>query len=157
MDFVAERLADGCRFRALTIVDNFTRECPDIEVDASLTGARVAAVLEHLKQTRRVLARLKVDNGPKFVSRALDAWAHVNNVKLVFSRPGKPTDNVYMESFNGRLRVECLNQHWFETLTEARQVIESWRVDYNEQRLHTSLGWVPPQEFNQAWQQARAS
>ena len=156
MDFVSERLATGHRFRALTIVDNFTRECPAIEVDSSLTGRRVAAVLEGLKQTGGVPQRIKVDNGPEFVSRALDAWAHVNNVKLEFSRPGKPTDNPYIESFNGRLRAECLNQHWFETLSEARQEIESWRVDYNERRPHTSLGWVPPQEFNQAWQQARA-
>ena len=156
MDFVAERLASGQKFRALTIVDNFTRECPAIEVDSSLTGARVAAVLEHLKQTRGVPSRIKVDNGPEFVSRALDAWAHINNVKLEFSRPGKPTDNPYIESFNGRLRAECLNQHWFETLAEARQEIESWRVDYNERRPHTSLGWVPPLEFTTAWQQARA-
>ena len=155
MDFVAERLADGRRFRALTIVDNFTRECPAIEVDSSLTGKRVAAVLEHLKQTRGVLARLKVDNGPELVSRALDAWAHFNGVKLEFSRQGRPTDNPYIESFNGRLRAECLNQQWFETLAQAREEIESWRVDYNERWPHTSLGWVPPQEFNRAWQQAR--
>jgi putative transposase len=103
-----------------------------------------------------VPARLKVDNGPEFTSRALDAWAHFNNVKLEFSRPGKPTDNAYIESFNGRLRAECLNQHWFETLVQAREEIESWRKDYNEQRPHTSLGWVPPLEFTAAWQQARA-
>jgi putative transposase len=156
MDFVAERLASGHKFRALTIVDNFTRECPAIEVESSPTGRRVAAVLEHLKQTRGVPSRIKVDNGPEFVSRALDAWAHINNVRLEFSRPGKPTDNPYIESFNGRLRAECLNQHWFETLSEARQEIENWRVDYNERRPHTSLGWVPPLEFTTAWQQARA-
>jgi putative transposase len=130
----------NARFRALTIVDNFTRECPDIEVDASLTGTRVAAVLEHLKHTRGMPARLKLDNGSEFVSRDLDAWAHINDVKLEFSRPGKPTDNLYIESFNGRLRAKCLNQHWFETLSEARQEIESWRVDYSEQRPRTSLG-----------------
>lgn len=156
MDFVADRLASGHRYRALTIVDNFTRECPAIEVDSSLTGTRVAAVLEHLKQVRGVPARIKVDNGPEFISRALDAWAHGNGVKLEFSRPGKPTDNPYIESFNGRLRTECLNQHWFETLLEAREEIESWRKDYNEQRPHTSLGWLSPQAFNTAWQQARA-
>lgn len=156
MDFVSDRLAGGHRFRALTIVDNFTRECPSIEVDSSLTGARVAAVLEHLRESRGVPARLKVDNGPEFVSRALDTWTHLNGVKLEFSRPGKPTDNAYIESFNGRLRAECLNQQWFETLAQAREEIESWRKDYNERRPHTSLGWIPPQEFNQAWQQARA-
>ena len=156
MDFISERLATGHSFRALTLVDNFTRECPAIEVDSSLTGARVAAVLERLKQTRGVPARLKVDNGPEFTSRALDAWAHFNGVKLEFSRPGKPTDNPYIESFNGRLRAECLSQQWFETLAQAREEIESWRVDYNERRPHTSLGWVPPQEFKLAWQQARA-
>lgn len=87
---------------------------------------------------------------------ALDAWTHVNNVKLEFSRPGKPTDNPYIESFNGRLRAECLNQHWFDTLAEAQQEIESWRVDYNERRPNTSISRVPPQEFTTAWQQARA-
>lgn len=157
MDFIADKLASGHKYRALTIVDNFTRECPAIEVDSSLTGTRVAAVLEHLKQSRGVPARIKVDNGPEFISRALDAWAHWNGVKLEFSRPGKPTDNAYIESFNGRLRAECLNQHWFETLLEAREEIERWRRDYNERRPHTSLGWMPPKEFNQAWQQARAS
>jgi putative transposase len=156
MDFISDRLASGHSFRALTLVDNFTRECPAIEVDSSLTGTRVAAVLEHLKQTRGVPARLKVDNGPEFTSRALDAWAHFNGVKLEFSRPGKPTDNPYIESFNGRLRAECLSQQWFETLAQAREEIENWRVDYNERRPHTSLGWVPPQEFTTAWQQARA-
>jgi putative transposase len=110
MDFVAERLATGHSFRALTIVDNFTRERPAIEVDASLTGARVAAVLEGLKQSQGVLARIKVDNGPEFVSRTLDAWTHINNVKLESSLPGNSTDNPYIESFNGRLRAECLNQ-----------------------------------------------
>jgi putative transposase len=140
MDFIADRLASGHRLRALTIVDNFTRECPAIEVAASLTGARVAAVLEDLKRTRGVPARLKVDNGPEFTSRALDAWAHSNGVKLEFSRPGKPTDKPFIESFNGRLGAECLNQQWFETLAQAREEIESWRVDYNERRPHTSLG-----------------
>ena len=156
MDFVADRLASGHKFRALTIVDNFTRECPAIEVDSSLTRKRVAAVLEDLKQSRGVPQRIKVDNGPEFLSRALDGWAHGHGVKLEFSRPGKPTDNPYIESFNGRLRAECLNQHWFESLMQAREVIESWRKDYNEQRPHTSLGWLSPQAFNVAWQQATA-
>jgi putative transposase len=120
-----------------------------------MTGTRGAAILEHLKLTSGVPQRIKVDNSPEFTSRALDAWAHLNGVKLEFSRPGKPTDNPYIESFNGRLRAECLNQYWFETLAEAREEIESWRVDYNERRPHTSLGWVPPQELNLAWQQAR--
>jgi putative transposase len=155
MDFVAERLADGRRFRALTIVDNFTRECPAIEVDSSLTGKRVAAVLEHLKQTRGVPARLKVDNGPEFVSRALDAWAHVNDVKLEFSRPGKPTDNPYIESFNGRLQAECLNQHWFETLAQAREEIEGWRVDYNERGRTPLWGGCPRRSSPQPAQVVR--
>lgn len=156
MDFIADRLAGGHSYRALTIVDTFTRECPAIEVDSSLTGARVAAVLEDLKKSRGVPARLKVDNGSEFTSRALDAWVHLNGVKLEFSGPGKPTDNPYIESFNGRLRAECLNQHWFETLQQAREEIEQWRKDYNEQRPHTALGWLAPLEFNTAWQQARA-
>ncbi len=155
MDFVMDRLASGHKFRALTIVDNFTRECPAIEVDSSLTGARVAAMLESLKQVRGLPARIKVDNGSEFASKALDAWSHWNGVKLEFSRPGKPTDNPYIESFNGKLRAECLNQHWFETLSEARAEIESWRRDYNRSRPDTSLGWASPEEFNQAWHRAR--
>ena len=150
MDFVADNLTSGHCYWALTIVDNFTRECPATEVGCPLTGTRVTVVLEQLKQVRGVPVRIKVDNGPEFISLALNSWAHLNGVKLEFSRSGKPAENVYIESFNGRLRAECLNQHWFETLHEARTEIEWWRKDYNEQRPHTSLGWMVPQEFDTA-------
>jgi putative transposase len=116
MDFVADRLENGRRFRLLTIVDQFSRECVMIEVDHSLTGHRVVACLEALKKTRGLPQGIVVDNGTEFDSNAMDAWAYFNKVKLQFIRPGKPTENAFTESFNGRLRDECLNSHAFETL-----------------------------------------
>ena len=111
---MADRLASGRQFRLLTLVDNFSRESPEIEVDFSLNGKRVVEVLDRLKWRRGLPQAIKVDNGSEFISKALDFWAHQNNVRLEFSRPGKPTDNAFIESFNGRVRQECLNQHWFE-------------------------------------------
>ncbi len=157
MDFISDNLGNGQALRALTIVDNFSRVSPAIEVDFSLTGRRVVKVLE------RVIARygnpqvIKCDNGPEFISKALDEWAYRNGVKLEFSRPGKPTDNAYIESFNGRFRQECLDQHWFETLEEARKKIEQWREEYNETRPHSALGNKTPEAFKKNWQQARGS
>ncbi len=129
LDFLTDSLADGHRFRILTFVDNVSRVSPAIEVGTSLTGDRVVAILEGLKRTVGVPQRIAIDNGPEFVSKALDAWAYRNRVQLEFSRPGKPTDNAYAESFNGHFRAECLDQHWFASLEEARQTIESWRVE----------------------------
>jgi putative transposase len=154
MDFVHDRLADGRPFRVLTLVDNFSRVSPAIECDFSLNGQRVVALLERLKASG-LPQTIKVDNGSEFISKALDAWAHRHGVKLEFSRPGKPTDNAFIESFNGRLRQECLNQNWFLTLAEARQTIESWRHDYNEYRPHSSLDQQTPSEFVADWQQTR--
>jgi putative transposase len=139
MDFVADRLCSGRQFRLLTLVDNFSRVSAAIEVDFSLTGQRVVEVLERLKVTHGVPKTIKVDNGSEFISKAMDAWAYHNSVKLDFSRPGKPTDNAFIESFNGRLRQECLNQNWFVSLDDARQIVEQWREDYNEFRPHSSL------------------
>jgi putative transposase len=120
LDFLTDGLADGRRFRVLTIVDNVSRVSPAIEVGVSLTGERVVAVLERLKGTIGRPERIAIDNGPEFISKALDAWAYQNGVQLEFSRPGKPTDNAFVESFNGRFRDECLNQHWFTSLEEVR-------------------------------------
>lgn len=150
MDFVLDSLADGRRFRTLNIVDDFSRECLAIEVDTSLPGARVARVLDQLALTRGLPTTIVVDNGPEFTGRVLDTWAYAHGVKLDFTRPGKPVDNAYVESFNGRFRDECLNTHWFASLVEARVTIEAWRRDYNTVRPHGSLGGVPPEEFRKA-------
>lgn len=147
MDFVQDTLADGRVFRCLTIVDDFTRECPVLEVDFGLSGERVARVLDRLTRTPGLPAAIVVDNGPEFGGRALDQWAHQRRVQLDFIDPGKPVQNAYVESFNGKFRDECLSEHWFLSLSDARQVIEAWRREYNEERPHSSLGRCTPQEF----------
>jgi putative transposase len=124
---MSDSLASGQRFRRLTLVENMSRESPAIEVDRSLTGARVVAVLERLAAQRGLPQILQVDNGPEFTSQARDAWAHQRGVKLAFSRPGTPTDNPFIEAFNGRVRQECLDQQWFYSLDEARNCLEEWR------------------------------
>ena len=149
LDFVSDQLADGRVFRTLNVVDDFTRECRAIEVDTSLSGARVARVLEAASLEYGRPSVLVSDNGPEFISKALDAWAYRNRVELHFIQPGKPTQNAFVESFNGRFRDECLNEHWFESLNEARAVIEEWRSDYNGYRPHSSLGDITPEEFAQ--------
>ena len=125
------------------MVDNVSRVSPAIEAAFSIRGEAVVAVLDRLK-AGGMPRRLAVDNGPEFISKALDAWAYRNGVQLEFSRPGKPTDNAFVESFNGHFRQECLNQHWFASLEEARQVIEAWRVEYNTERPHRALGQRTP-------------
>ena len=147
MDFTEDQLASGRKFRTLNLMDGYTREALAIEVDTSLPGTRVVRVLEGLKQTRGVPEAIVVDNGPEFISRALDQWALANGVVLHFIDPGKPTQNAYIESFNGKFRDECLNQNWFVDLADARQIIEVWRVDYNTMRPHSSLGYLTPEEF----------
>jgi putative transposase len=147
MDFVSAALAGGRKFRALTIIDNFSRECPAIEVDTSLSGVRVVRVLDGLALERGLPEVITVDNGPEFAGKALDEWAYLRGVKLNFIRPGKPVENAYAESFNGRFRDECLNEHWFQNLLEARRIIEEWRNDYNDYRPHGSLGNLTPTEF----------
>lgn len=147
MDFVTDSIVTGRRFRALTIVDDYSRECPAIEVDTSLGGVRVVEVLERLGEARGLPKTITMDNGPEFAGRLLDEWAYRNGVKLNFIRPGKPVDNAFVESFNGRLRDECLNENWFISLKEARSIIETWRMDYNVARPHSSLGGLTPQEF----------
>jgi len=144
MDFVADALFDGRRFRALTVVDNFTKESLAIEVAQQLKGEDVVTVMQRLHGERGVPDRIQTDNGSEFISLALDRWAYDQGVTMDYSRPGKPTDNPFIESFNGSFRDECLNTHWFMSLDDARQKIESWRQDYNHFRTHSSLGDVPP-------------
>jgi putative transposase len=147
MDFVSDTLSSGKTIRALTIVDNHSRLCPAIEVDNSLTGERVIRTLERAIETHGKPSVLMTDNGPEFTCKALDAWAYRRGIKLHFIRPGKPVDNAHVESFNGRLRDECLNQHWFRSVEEARQLVESWRLDYNSIRPHSALGGRSPEEY----------
>ena len=147
MDFVADTLLDGRRFRALTVVDNWSRHSPLIEPDFTLTGTKVVAALEHVVKRTGYPQMITVDNGSEFTSKALDAWAHAHGVKLDFIRPGKPVENAVIESFNGRFRDECLNTQVFVSLHDARQKIEAWRIDYNEHRPHGSLGDLTPQKF----------
>ncbi len=147
MDFMQDVLADGRTFRTLNVVDLCTRECLAIEVDTSLPGQRVARVLDRLCERHGRPTLIRVDNGPEFSGQALDAWAYQRGVQLDFIDPGKPMQNGYLESFNGKFRDECLNQHWFLGLADARQLIEAWRVDYNMVRPHSALGNVPPVVF----------
>jgi putative transposase len=149
MDFVSDALFDGRRIRALTVVDDYSRESLAIEVGQSITGEQVVTVMKRLSAVRGAPKRIRVDNRPEFVSRAFDQWAYLHQVTLDFSRPGKPTDNALVESFNGRLRDECLNTNWFLSLDDAKRKIEAWRQHYNESRPHTSLGFVPPSVFAQ--------
>ena len=147
MDFVSDELYDGRRIRVLTLVDNHTRESLTLHVGQRIGGMDVVQKLEHVADEHGLPKAIRVDNGPEFISKDLDMWAYWNKVKLDFSRPGKPTDNAFIESFNARFRQECLNEHWFLTLDDARQKIEAWRRDYNENRPHSSLGNVAPAEF----------
>ena len=147
MDFICDSLFNGCRFRALTIVDNYSRECPAIEVGKNITGEIVVAVMDRLVQDRGVPDRIQCDNGSEFISRVLDKWAYENGVIIDFSRPGKPMDNAIIESFNGSFRDECLNVNWFLSIEEAREKIETWREEYNEFRPHSSLENLTPRQF----------
>lgn len=147
MDFTSDTLANGRPFRTLNIVDDCTRECPAIEVDHSLPGRRVVRVLDGLAETRGLPETIVVDNGPEFAGRVLDRWAYQRGVQLHFIQPGKPMQNGFVESFNGKFRDECLNEHWFISLLDARRTIEAFRRDYNSYRPHSSLGGQTPEEF----------
>lgn len=155
LDFMADATACGARLRTLNVVDEFTRECLAIEVDTSLSGSRVARLLERLVMERGQPAELRMDNGPEFTGHALDAWAYGRQVVLQFIEPGKPSQNGCVESFNGRMRDECLNQHWFANIPHARRVIENWRKEYNDARPHSALGYLTPSEFAQQWRDAQ--
>jgi len=147
MDFMSDELYDGHRIRILTLVDNHTRESLAIHVAQRIRAIEVVEVLERVVMEHGKPQTIQVDNGPEFVSKDLDLWAYWNNVKLDFSRPGKPTDNAYIESFNARFRLECLNEHWFLSLEDAREKTEEWRQDYNQIRPHSSLGNIAPEEY----------
>lgn len=147
MDFVADTFLDGRRFRALTVVDNWSRHSSLIEVDFTLTGTKDVTALERVGKRSGYPQMITVDNGTEFTSKALDAWAYAHGVKLDFIRLNKPVENAVIESFNGRVLDECLNANVFISLHDARQKIEAWRMDYNKHRPHGSLGNLTPQEF----------
>lgn len=147
LDFVHDRLASGRSLRLLTVHDDYTRECLWIEVDTSLSGPRVARALDYLTELRGRPASVLTDNGPEFAGLALERWAHDRQVQHRFITPGKPSQNGYIESFNGKLRDECLNETEFLNLSHARTIIEAFREDYNENRPHSSLGDLTPSEF----------
>ena len=146
MDFLSDQLFNGRKVRILTIVDNFTRLSPAVDARFSYRGADVVQTLERVAEEYGRPKRIRVDQGPEFISKDLDLWAYLNGVVLDFSRPGKPTDNAFAEAFNGRVRAECLNAFWFLSLDDARVKCEAWRTDYNEHRPHSSLGNQTPWE-----------
>jgi len=144
MDFVHDQLATGRKLRVLTIVDTFSRFSPAIEPRFTFRGCDVVEVLEQVGRRVGLPKTIRVDQGTEFVSRDLDLWAYQRDVTLDFSRPGKPTDNAFIESFNGKFRAECLNAHWFMSLDDARRKCEAWRRDYNEERPHSAIGNKTP-------------
>ena len=147
LDFVADTLVSGRRFRILTLVDDFTRECLCLVVDTSLTGLRVVRELDRLIELRGRPRMIVSDNGTELTSNAVLTWQHEHDVEWHYIAPGKPMQNSFVESFNGRLRDECLNEHLFTNLNQARKIIEEWRIDYNTNRPHTSLNGLTPTEF----------
>lgn len=147
LDFMSDQLADYRRFRILNIVDDYSRICPGQIVDVSISGARLARFLDELALVYGLPEEIVLDNGPEGTSRAMFDWSHRSDVRLRFIEPGKPVQNAFVESFNGRLRDECLNQHWFHSLRHAREEIAKWRHHYNTERPHSALGYQIPTEF----------
>lgn len=147
MDFMSDQLFDGRRLRILTIVDNFSRISPAVGVGLTFKATEVIEILDEAKKEYGIPKCIKVDNGPEFISKELDLWAFTNGVTLDFSRPGKPTDNAFIESFNGKFRQECLNSNWFLSLEDARDKIQKWWSDYNEIRPHSSVHNLSPREY----------
>lgn len=156
LDFLSDTLASGRRIRLLTVVDACTREALAIAVDTSLPGARVARVLARLAAERGLPSQIVLDNGPELTGKALDQWAYQHAVELRFIDPGKPIQNAVCESFNGRFRDECLNEHWFLGLSDARRIIEAWRRDYNQERPHSALGYQTPAAVRRRLSEAAA-
>ena len=144
MDFVHDQLVTGSKLRILTIVDTFSRFSPATDPRFSYRGEDVVRTLERVCRRHGYPKTIRVDQGSEFISRDLDLWAYQKGVTLDFSRPGKPTDNAFIESFNGKFRAECLNTHWFMSLDDARSKMEEWRKDYNEIRPHSAIGNKPP-------------
>ena len=148
MDFLQDSLYNGSKFRILSVVDNFSKKCLSLFVGKSLKGGDVVGQLNRIKQEEMLVpARIQCDNGSEFISKEVDRWAYENGVILDFSRPGKPTDNPYIESFNGKFRDECLSVNWFLSLEDAKEKIDAWKWDYNLFRPHSSLNNLTPQEF----------
>lgn len=147
MDFVADQLHDGRRIRILTVVDTFTRENLVADAGYRMTASNVVDTLTRLVKRRGIPKKIYCDNGSEFAGRVTDLWAYENQITLAFSRPGKPTDNAYIESFNGSFRDECLNCHWFTSLSDAKVKIEAWRKEYNESRPHKALNYLTPKQF----------
>ena len=156
MDFVHDTLADGRPFRVLTVIDNWSRQSPVLEAGFRMSGTTVGETLDRVLNGERGPRSITVDHGTEFQSRALEDWAYRRGVQLDFIRPGKPVENAFIESFNGRLRDECLNVHQFASLAEAQHIIETWRLDYNVHRPHSSLGHLTPNEFVAQCQVIRA-
>ena len=147
LDFMSDQLSSGRRFRILNIVDDYSRECPGQLVDLSISGERLARFLNDLAKLRPLPESLVMDNGPELTSKAMFEWGQANRVALHFIEPGKPTQNAFVESFNGRFRDECLNEEWFVNLAHARAIIEAWRVHYNTTRPHSALGYQTPAAY----------
>jgi putative transposase len=156
MDFVADAFSDGRRFRNLTVVDDFTRDSVVIEVDTSISARRVVRTLDQIGTDRSLPKRIVIDNGPEFTSEVMDIWASQRGVELHFIQPGKPNQNAFIESFNSIFRNECLNEHWFAGLDDAKRKIADWRRDYNELRPHGSLKDRTPYEFLADWTSSQA-
>ena len=156
IDFVSDALESGRRLKCLTIVDDFTKEAVDIVVDHGISGRYVARVLDAAGRFRQLPATIRTDQGPEFTCKAMDAWAYAHGIELRLIQAGKPTQNAYVESFNGKFRDECLNEHWFQSLADARAKIAAWRIDYNQNRPHSSLADATPAEFAAAWRSRQA-
>ncbi|MDX6029013.1 IS3 family transposase [Vibrio natriegens NBRC 15636 = ATCC 14048 = DSM 759] len=157
MDFVMDALSNGRRIKCLTIVDDYTKECLDIPVATGISGDEVVITLESIAAFRGYPEAIRTDQGPEFTGKALDQWAYQHGVILKLIQAGKPTQNAYIESFNGKFRDECLNEHWFRDLSHARDLISLWRMDYNENRPHSALGYLTPSEFAATTRTARNS
>jgi len=147
MDFVMDSLANGRRLKVLTVVDDCTKEAVDLVADFGISGHYVTRILDQVARFRGYPKAVRTDQGPEFTGKALDQWAYQNGVQLKLIQPGKPTQNAFIESFNGKFRDECLNEHWFHTLDHARVIINQWRKDYNECRPHSMLGYKTPAEM----------
>jgi putative transposase len=146
MDFVSDQLYDDRRLRVLVVMENYTRQCLALDASARIRGIDVVTTLERITRDHGFPKRIKVDNGPEFISKDLDRWAYWNHVELDFSRPGKPSDNALVEAFNSRFRQECLNQHWFLSLEDAKTKLSGWQHEYNTERPHSALGYCTPLE-----------
>jgi putative transposase len=156
IDFVSDSLEYGRRLKCLTIVDDFTKEAVDIVVDHGISGHYVTRVLDQAARFRALPKVIRTDQGPEFTGKALDQWAYEKKIELRLIQAGKPTQNAYVESFNGKFRDECLNEHWFRSLHEARDIVARWRMDYNQRRPHSALEYQTPSEFASSWRGQQA-